>query len=415
MFVNKKYPFYEFAYRSKDKGYFYRSKNRLYSYYEIQDFIKEKKNSLVDLYASKWAVNEKGERVSGFYFDIDNENLEISYEMALRIYNYLIEVFKLKNGIAFVFSGAKGFHIEMSDVLLGMHDILDDDKKDFIKWFAKKVEKDLKIAGHIDYRVYETKRIWRLEQTINSKTNLFCHRLPNNLIGANLNEILEYCEYWHNYPLIVENEKCNFYANKILRTLYKDYTKQKNEKKKMVVKNNVLSLDDEMPPCVINVLEKQVPVGYRNTTLYVISRVLNKVFRLSAEEIYEFVVSWCFENGMEDREIFPTILSACKSEGDFNCLNSSYVAGLLNSGVLECPFKDDDFFKEKVKKMNLCPVYKNNKTFRVLNRFSETLKKLNEKLVSCFKNKKWNEARETIRLINELHSKILKGDVYDND
>jgi len=272
MFVNQLFPYYFYGYRGSD--YFYRSEKHMkfLKWHEIEEkLINECKNDLLDLFVTKWAMNWHGEYCSGLYFDIDCDNLEYSYKKSLELYYFLKNKFKLRTGISFVFSGNKGFHIEVSEITLGLDRNPYKNMVMFYKWLAKKFEKELNLQGVIDFRVYEYKRLWRLEKSVHSKTKLFCHRLPENLIGANLKEIKLFCKYQQNYPLIYDVRRTNFFARGVLNEYYKEFVEFMNEKQKEKIQRNKFDIEkNELPYCIMSLLQKKIHEGKRNITLYTI-------------------------------------------------------------------------------------------------------------------------------------------------
>jgi len=417
MFKNKEYRLRAFAYRDVETGNFYRSDKHAKYYYEseLEEFIENNANDLVDLYVSKWVMNEKGEKISAPYFDIDHQDLDVAYRASLKLYYHLKDMFKLNDyEIAFIFSGAKGFHIEMAETSLGLTKIPLKNNKEFLRWFAKKIEKELHLEGLIDFRVYEPKRLWRMEKTVNSKSGLFCHRLDGRVMREGIESILNYCKYQRNYNLFQKQMiKSNSFARMKILMLYKEFDGwYKNRLDTRITPNRLEIEKDELPPCIMSLLSKSIPEGKRNMSLYVVARALAKLFNLSPDEIYNFTVNWALDIGLNETEIYPTIQSACNSEEDFSCLGSSYVGQLIDEKVAICPYIGQNFKETKILKMTLCPVYRSIKSIKpiedIRGKFSTNIAKLYNDVKKYYKEKKWYQARETINTIYKLKTTIVE-------
>jgi len=161
------------------------------------------------------------------------------------------------------------------------------------------------------------------------------------------------------------------------------------------------------------IITKKIPEGKRNITLYTISRALNKLFNLNANDIYGFIYSWAIEIGLNESEIFSTISSACQSVEDFSCFENSYMAGLVNDGIAECPYIGRNIKETIILKKTLCPVYRTIKSYSSLEKIRESymnkIKIMYDELKKEMKKKNWNECRKIINSIYKLKTEYLKG------
>ncbi len=412
MYIGRNFNHVELAYRDVKTGAFIRSRsyNNFVHVSLLEDIINQNLNDLVDIYTSKWFLNKKtGEWFSAPYFDVDSDNLEMSYTIALRLYHYLRDKYKFK--VSFVFSGAKGFHIDVHEGNLSLESYPRYDAK-FLKWFARKVARELKIEEFIDFKVYEKKRLWRLPKTINSKSGLFCHRIPENKIGKwSIEDILEYAKFQQDYPLFYHAKVSTFGKKKLYEDLVEYKTMITKTKEKRLT--NRLSLDkDELPPCIMSLLEKTIPEGKRNITLYTVARALNKLYNLTVDDIYNFLYNWASESGMGNNEIYPTINSACQSEEDFSCLGSAYINSLVSDGVAHCPYQGKTAKETRILKMTLCPIYRTVKSNllveKIRGKYENNLQSLYNDLKEKYKAKDWGRAREIVSSIYLLKTKIVE-------
>ncbi len=121
-----------------------------------------------------------------FPLDIDSENLEESQEKVKVILMRLRDDFDvdLKN-LKLYFSGAKGFHIEIPSNLFG----------GFIP--SQRLHEEFKalaklISENVDLSIYDKVRLWRLPNTINSKSGLY--KIPltaDEIFNLTIDEIKE--------------------------------------------------------------------------------------------------------------------------------------------------------------------------------------------------------------------------------
>lgn len=107
-----------------------------------------------------------------FFFDIDSPNLTKSYEATKELINKLYEQYVIPiEDIQIYFSGAKGFHVGLHEKLFGgikpSKDVPEKCRK-----FAELIKDSFEIE-EIDTSIYESNRIFRIVNSLNSKTNLY--------------------------------------------------------------------------------------------------------------------------------------------------------------------------------------------------------------------------------------------------
>ena len=94
------------------------------------------------------------------------------------VYKKLCDTFKInKSDIQLYFSGSKGFHILISDKVFGFEPNRDLNKK--FKKIALYI-KSYTITKCIDTKIYDNRRLFRVPNTVNTKTGLYKVYLPYN-------------------------------------------------------------------------------------------------------------------------------------------------------------------------------------------------------------------------------------------
>lgn len=121
--------------------------------------------------------------------DIDSENLQEAQDNLKKFVQNLKE-FEIDSSICrFYFSGSKGFHIMIPSRLFGACPSLDIHKR--FRAVATSLAKGIKI----DTSIYDKARIFRLPNTINSRSNLFKIELfPFQALYSSIEEILHMAE-----------------------------------------------------------------------------------------------------------------------------------------------------------------------------------------------------------------------------
>lgn len=124
---------------------------------------------------------------AGLYFDIDNEsNLGAAYEDLLALVVILQSQGIGRESFHVWFSGKKGFHLTIP--FNGMGIVPAKDLPAVYKKIALELNKLLP-NKNIDSTVYESKRLWRFPNTINSKSGLYKIQVANDI--QTLEEIKE--------------------------------------------------------------------------------------------------------------------------------------------------------------------------------------------------------------------------------
>ena len=131
-----------------------------------------------------------GRHVSdGLSFDFDGEDLEAvkdeTYNFVMHLYHEFDVPLKY---MRIAFSGAKGFHITIPICAICENPQPKDDFHKIYKGIAKDLATDFKF---IDFSIYEPKRLFRITNTINSKSGLYKIPLTYDELKMTIDEIKE--------------------------------------------------------------------------------------------------------------------------------------------------------------------------------------------------------------------------------
>lgn len=161
-------------------------RNNVIKVEELKNFVKEwgnKKKKFVDCFKTYFQYPEeflkhfnatgsvsgyKGSCNSGFFpIDIDSKSLQDAFDKTKSLLIKLMREFNVDlRKLRIYFSGSKGFHIEIPAKLFGGF-IPSPRLHEEFKALAKLISKD------VDGSIYEKLRLWRIGNTINSKSGLY--------------------------------------------------------------------------------------------------------------------------------------------------------------------------------------------------------------------------------------------------
>lgn len=253
--------------------------------------------------------------IAPLYIDLDIDDIENNYDKLIRdlkiIYRQLKVLFLLTDDeITVYFSGAKGFHIIVHQNVFGFEPSRTLNKD------LKKVALHLKaytITKCVDTKIYDYKRLFRINNTINSKTNLFKVQVRyNEVINMSYDELKEYASSPKSFRKVrfKHNEK----ANEKFYSLIEEIDKKEASKINMKLAHEFLK-KKELLPCVKYILQNGSPNGNRNNTTVALA---NSLFQIgnSLEEVTEIITQWNTlknECPLSQSEINTTILSAYKN------------------------------------------------------------------------------------------------------
>lgn len=246
-----------------------------------------------------------------FDCDLENDFLTLKEEVTV-IYNQIKSDFNLSDKhLQLYFSGAKGFHLLISSHNLGftLCENLNEQYKKLALYYKK-------ISGFVDTKIYDDRRVFRMPNSINSKTGLYKVPLTyDELILSNYKMICELAKVQRavpNYQYISNIDSKNNQAiqEKIIRSIDKETQAQRKLQSKAF--NKDLLSKNVIFPCVDRMLNTVHSEGERNKRLIIIaSHLLQKEVPL--EETISFLSSWNQEHlspPLDEREVVTTITSA---------------------------------------------------------------------------------------------------------
>jgi len=204
-----------------------------------------------------WMENNKTSGYEGKSFcryvpiDIDSDDLNKAKENAFNIINQLGCLFDVDiDCIRIFFSGSKGFHLELPSSLFGIEPCTN------LPYRLKKTIQ--KLEFDVDMSMYQHNRLWRLPNTINSKTNLYKIQLKYRDLDKSIDDIKSMAEKPSDV-FDTYDEYCD--TNDTLHSIYK------NTEYTQVFSNNSTSPIPTIPPTTKVPLPQGVPKDFRNQFL----------------------------------------------------------------------------------------------------------------------------------------------------
>jgi RecA/RadA recombinase len=249
-----------------------------------------------------------------FAFDIDDgENLDKSLQDARGILYRLENIFDVDVAeVCCFFSGAKGFHILIPQAMFGYH------ASDTLPQIFKIMAKDLAESIPYDGTIYEHVRLFRLSNTINSKTGLY--KIPlsaREILHLSIDEIKEMAKSPRKIQIISASE---IDQNVVLHEIYQAAIEKLNLKKPATfqpAKKYLLPKDTKL--CYHNILEG-LPEGDRdNASLRLANHFRKQGYGPDLTE--GLMVAWNRRNNpcLSDNDLMRTIKQAYDNEYDFGC------------------------------------------------------------------------------------------------
>jgi len=167
------------------------------------------------LYTSIWHYDnvdiESATRLGPLYFDIDNEDLNISYDETIKLYSYLTKYIPNESVLVY-FTGKKGFHIECEPIALGINP--SNNLPNIYRFIAGAIRDKLVLAS-LDFSVYDSRRMWRLAGSRHQQTGLYKNLLPQDVLFSDATTIQEFCDTQQKN--IVEEQSFSYKANEWFR------------------------------------------------------------------------------------------------------------------------------------------------------------------------------------------------------
>lgn len=260
-------------------------------------FMKDHNNADVGVTIQRFnslTASPKEEYICPLYFDLDfEENPEISRVEAQKILNLFFTRYNIaEQNVKISFSGNKGFHIVLDERLFNITPR--DDLINIIKLIALDIKTQLNLTS-LDPNVYTKKRIWRLENSVHSKTGLYCIEISySDLCNKSMEEIKAMAktpqpEIW------VEEDREIIEQDNDLLNLYAFYIK-KHEDYKLAAElepiNPKLKKTTALPHCIKSLLDINNYTHHtRNKSLVALATFFKDMGK-SKEETIQILTKW---------------------------------------------------------------------------------------------------------------------------
>lgn len=276
-----------------------------------------------DTYSTIYKYDNKNQDIANiiapFYIDLDIEDLERDFEKLKRdvmlLTRKLKTLFKLSNdNIQYYFSGSKGFHIIIPYSIFGIKPCKD--LNDKYKMLAVEL-KSYTITKSIDTRIYDTKRLFREVNTINTKTNLY--KVPitiENIKDFDYNNLIEYAK------TPKEEYKVDNSYNPDADIAFNNLIIELKERQKRTINHKVarqMLTNKELLPCVKYILQNGAQKGGRNNTAMALASSLYQRDSSNYEEVLDIMKAWNIKKldvPLADRELENTVKSAYRNVQD---------------------------------------------------------------------------------------------------
>lgn len=284
---------------------------------ELPDRIRafQKEYQYTDCYQCLYRYSSREDNAllyAPFYLDLDADiATESKYSKikpyVMRAFLFFTQMLKLKpEEIGFYFSGSKGFHLTVDPRILGI--IPNHSLNVMYKALALHLYASYQIPI-IDLRIYDKRRLFRMPNTINSKTGLYKVPLTfEQFRQFSFSELKDYAKETHEEQQVPC--KINRDAAILFRNRTKHYTAQRSDPKQNVT-YEIPETKQELLPCVQNILEEGAVRGARNNTLIILtSCLLQSGYQL--DEVLDIVTKWnqLNEPPLDNRELDMTVHSA---------------------------------------------------------------------------------------------------------
>ena len=282
-----------------------------------------KQYNFTDTYSTIYKYDNKNQDMANiiapFYIDLDIEDLEKDFDKLKRdimlLTRKLKTLFKLTDeNIQYFFSGSKGFHIIIPYSIFGIKPCKD--LNDKYKMLAIEL-KSYTITKSIDTRIYDTKRLFREVNTINTKTNLY--KVPitiKNIKEFSYEELIEYAKS----PK--EEYKIDSSYNQEADIAFNNLIIELKERQKRTINHKVAKQmleNKELLPCVKYILQNGAQKGGRNNTAMALASSLYQRNPNDYEEVLDIMKTWNIkklDTPLAERELENTVKSAYRNVQD---------------------------------------------------------------------------------------------------
>lgn len=250
-----------------------------------------------------------------FYLDLDMAiNNSEDYDLLVKDLKLIVTHLQINYdinpySIKYYFTGKKGFHLLINAKIFNITPC----KKLnlYYKELAKEIN-DVTINKIVDTKIYDTKRLIRLPNSINSKSGRY--KVPisyNNILEFSYEDILLYAS--SPKPLInIDNDliKTSKKAEDRFNNIVKSFKMKKTQR--FSLPKNVDITKIQFPICIKNIFQQGADSGNRNNTTIILSSALLQR-GISYKDTLHIVSKWNDEKNspsLNESEIKATVTSA---------------------------------------------------------------------------------------------------------
>ena len=177
--------------------------------------------------------NFESSRMGSFYFDFDDEqHPEKALDDARKLYTYMTQ-FVDQQHVRTYFTGAKGFHIEIEPLPLGVTPL--SSLSEVYRHIAEDLVSNLDMPT-MDMAVYDSRRMWRLTNTRNQKTGLYKVELADDFFTqGNIDQMRMYAAKPRE-RITPDNLDLNFEANAWYKECIVSYEERIEEERERIAR-----------------------------------------------------------------------------------------------------------------------------------------------------------------------------------
>lgn len=285
-----------------------------------EELDKAKEYNLEDTYSTIYRYKSNNQDLSDviapFYIDLDIDDIEKDYERLKRdlllIYRQLKNrLFIQDNDIDIFFSGSKGFHLLINENVLGITP--SKNLNDMYKLLALRL-KGYTVTKCVDTKIYDKKRLFRIPNTVNSKTGLY--KVPVTIEQVKSFSYEQMTE-WASRAVYIKTIKIYEYNAKANKAFYEWIEEIKQIEKQSI---NYKAAGEflkrkELLPCIKYILKNGSTQGGRNNTTNALASALLQLGK-PYEEVLDVMQTWNEtknDPSLSKREVEVTTNSAYKS------------------------------------------------------------------------------------------------------
>lgn len=251
------------------------------------------------------------------FFPIDIDDVDLN--RALKTARLLLEKLQVKYDIELdylrcFFSGSKGFHIMIPASMFNCY------PSDKLPAVFKKMAGILLEGIPYDSKIYDTVRLFRLSNTINSKTQLYKIPLyPKEILHLSLEEILELAKQ----PRVIEvPAEAEIEVNETLREIFRQAMEEEENRSQSVVTYGAIHKPSDAKLCYYNILAG-VDEGERDECGLRLAIYFRKQ-GLPGDMVQAIMHQWNMRNRppLPERVIDKLVRQAFEKHYDFGCNDS---------------------------------------------------------------------------------------------